>query len=144
MATYKTAGEPIRHKTNQHQDDPIQNRSLTDSCWNGHHYRMVDGDNVGCGGWKDRCKHCSDIQCSGGCSCVCHGRCECLCHTDPGKVRIVKDHHASESIIEKHGTMEIAGKQCAFKNRKDVQCKAMAAKDSAKCLVHGFVPENRD
>lgn len=146
MATYRTAGEPIRQKTNQYQDDPIQNRSLTDSCWNGHHFgtRNKQGDLVGCGGWKERCKRCVDIQCKGGCSCVCHERCECLCHSDNGKERIVKDHHASESIIEKHGTVEISGKQCEFKSRKDIQCKAKAAKDSTKCLLHGFVAESRD
>ncbi|HEX3156772.1 MAG TPA: hypothetical protein VHV32_19240 [Candidatus Angelobacter sp.] len=146
MATYRTAGEPIRQKVNQYQDDPIQNRSLSDMCWNGIHcnHRNSIGDIVGCSGWKDRCKKCVEIQCRAKCPCACHERCECLCHADPGKERIVKDRHASESIIEKHGTVEIAGKQCDFKSRKDVQCKAMAAKDSTKCLLHGFVQTSRD
>lgn len=140
MAKY-SIDNGTRHggQANNYQDDPIQNRSLSHQCWNGHHpHKNEFGDITGCSGWKERCERCVKNSCRGGCACECHLACECLCHQDSGKTRIVKDRHASESIIEKHGTEALPGKQCKF-SKKEIQCKAMAGADADYCLLHGFM-----
>lgn len=93
MATYRTAGEPIRQKVNQYQDDPIQNRSMTDSCWNGHHFGM----SMPCDGWKKKCDRCDGCN-QNDCACDCHGPCECLCHKAERKAKTSRKDQQAQTM----------------------------------------------
>ncbi len=89
---------------NQRHDDPIQNRVLSDACWNGYHARVDSfGMKHGCPGWGGTCKICTKNKCAGinACACACHTPCECMCHDQKPKVQRKKfDKHATMDILE--------------------------------------------
>ncbi len=91
-------------QSNQHKDDPIQNRILSDMCWNGMHFRVDSvGQKHGCEGWHGQCKVCERHKCIGptGCVCSCHSPCGCMCHSPgPPKKRLKKDPNATIDIME--------------------------------------------
>lgn len=101
-------------KVNRLQDDPIQNRVLSDMCWNGYHQKTdsASGLKVGCPGWHGTCRVCAKNKCIGpkGCVCSCHSPCECMCHSPaPPKKRLKRDPHATMDIMETGcGEIEIA------------------------------------
>ena len=92
-----------------YHDDPIQNRSLSDQCWDMYHYRRLsNGDTVGCTGWRLKCNRCVKV-CAPGCFCRCHDRCECWCHErQPKKKKIHHDTASTMDIMDTGcGTIEI-------------------------------------
>jgi len=91
-------------KANQLKDDPIQNRVLSDECWNMHHHKVDSlGNQLGCPGWHGTCQVCVKNKCIGpnGCVCSCHSPCECMCHEPRARTPRKKfDRHATMDILE--------------------------------------------
>jgi len=96
-------------KINQLRDDPIQNRVLSDQCWDGKHFRMDSfGQKHGCEGWHGQCQICGKNKCHGpnSCVCACHTPCECMCHEAAAQKR------APRKKFDKHSTMDILETGC--------------------------------
>jgi hypothetical protein len=96
-------------KINDGQPDPIQNRRLSNACWNGAHM----GSPASCSGWLEACESCQRRSCregGKGCACGCHDQCECSCHSAVNRRKVSRKSQQAETmdIMESGcGTIEV-------------------------------------